>query len=106
LAKAMRISSGEPALLMENDLAFHTALARASRNPVFELLVGVFQPITRQTWPIGWKSRATGEAREAMIAIHEAIAGAIAASDPQQAATAMAVHFDESVRALLTAGMT
>ena len=106
LAQAMRLSSGTPAVLMENDLAFHMALARASRNPVFELLVGSFQQITRATWPVGWKSRTTPEAREAMIATHETIARAIAASDPQMATTAMAIHFDESVRALLQAGLS
>ena len=106
LAQAMRTSSSEPELLMEKDLAFHTALARASRNPVFELLVGSFQQITRQTWPFGWKSRTTLEARETMIATHEAIARAIAASDPNAATEAMAVHFDESVSALLAAGMS
>ena len=106
LAASMRASMAEPALLMESDLAFHTALARASRNPVFALLVGAFQNITRQTWPVGWKSRTTGEAKEKMIATHEAIAGAIAAGDPQAAAAGMAVHFDESVRALLTAGIS
>ena len=106
LAQAMRLSSGTPAVLMENDLAFHMALARASRNPVFELLVGSFQQITRATWPVGWKSRTTPEAREAMIATHETIARAIAASDPQMATTAMAIHFDESVQALLQAGLS
>jgi len=106
LAQAMRTSSGVPDLLMENDLAFHMTLARASRNPVLELLVGSFQQITRQTWPVGWKSRATPEARETMIATHESIARAIAASDPQAATTAMATHFDESVQALLQAGIS
>ena len=106
LAQAMRASAETPALLMENDLAFHMALARASRNPVFELLVGSFQQITRATWPVGWKSRTTPEARETMVATHEAIARAIAASDPQTATTLMATHFDESVRALLQAGLS
>ena len=106
LAHAMRAASNDPELLMENDLAFHTALARASRNPVFELLVGSFQQITRQTWPFGWKSRTTLDARETMIATHEAIASAIAKSDPHAAMDAMAIHFDESVYALLAAGMS
>lgn len=106
LAKAMRTTSGEPELMMKNDLAFHMALARASRNPVFELLVGSFQQITTQTWPFGWKSRTTHEARETMISTHEAIARAVAASNPQAATEAMAIHFDESLNALLAAGMS
>lgn len=105
LARAMRHAVPDPDRLMEADLAFHLALARASRNPVFELIVGAFQGITRQTWPMGWKSRTTPEARETMIATHEEIARAIAEGNPPAATAAMAIHFDESVRALLSAGM-
>ena len=36
----------------------------------------------------------------------EDIARAVAASDPQKAVDLMSLHFDESVRALLTAGMS
>ena len=106
LATRMQEAVDDPALLMEHDLAFHMALARASRNPVYSLLIGAFQGITRQTWPIGWKSRPTQSSRDLMVATHMDIARAVAASDPQQAVTAMTLHFDESVRALLTAGMS
>ena len=91
--------------LMELDLAFHLALARACRNPVFALIMGAFQGVTRQTWPIGWRSRATEAARQRMLSTHAEIAGAIAAGDPPRAAEAMGRHFDESVRALLDAGV-
>lgn len=106
LAARMQGSVGEPATLMELDLAFHMALARASRNPVYTLLIGSFQGLTRQTWPIGWKSRATQASRDLMVATHVDIASAVAASDPQQAVACMTLHFDESVRALLTAGLS
>ena len=106
LAAAMREAMDDPNALMEHDLAFHTALAGASRNPVFALIVGAFQGITRQTWPIGWKSRTINEARETMIATHGRIASSVAAGDPQQAVEAMNVHFDESVGALLKAGLS
>ncbi len=96
----------DPERLMDLDMQFHRQLAAASRNPVFALIVGAFQGISRQTWPMGWRSRTTPAARETMIATHEAIAAAVAAGDPQQAVEAMTTHFDESVRALLSAGMT
>jgi len=105
LAAQMRVASADPPQLMELDLAFHTALATACRNPVFQLIVGAFQGITRQTWPIGWKSRTTDAERDRMLAMHEDIARNVAAGDPVAAAAAMTVHFDESVRVLLTAGM-
>lgn len=106
IAKAMRDATDSPDELMEQDLAFHRALASASKNPVFALIVGAFQGITRQTWLVGWKSRTTPEAREAMIATHEGLAEAIGAGDPQRAVALMGVHFDESVRALLSAGLS
>ena len=106
LAVRMLECADNPAALMEHDLAFHTTLARASRNPVYSLLIGAFQGITRQTWPIGWKSRPTQASRDLMLATHQDIARAVAAGDPQQAVAAMAQHFDESVRALLAAGMS
>jgi len=106
LADGMCAAMGDPERLMDLDRQFHRQLAAASRNPVFALIVGAFQGISRQTWPMGWRSRTTPAAREAMIATHEAIAAAVAAGDPQQAVEAMTTHFDESVRALLSAGMT
>lgn len=106
ITDAMRAAAGHPETLMEQDLAFHMALAKASKNPVFALIVGAFQGITRQTWPVGWKSRTTKAAREAMISTHEQIADAVMAGDPQKAVSLMAVHFDESVRALLEAGLS
>jgi len=106
LAQAMADALGNPEQLMEHDLSFHLALAQASRNPVFELIVGAFQGITRQTWPIGWKSRTSEQARQTMIDTHLRIAKAVAAGDPQQAVEAMSKHFDESVHALLQAGLS
>jgi GntR family transcriptional regulator, transcriptional repressor for pyruvate dehydrogenase complex len=105
VARAMREAAEDPARLMERDLDFHLALARACANPVFLLIVGAFQGVTRQTWPVGWRSRATAESRERMIATHEEIAEAVAAGDPVSASEAMGRHFDESVRALVQAGV-
>jgi DNA-binding FadR family transcriptional regulator len=106
LAAGMRADFAEPAKVMEHDIAFHEAIAGASRNPLFSVLVGAFQVITRQTWPIGWTSRPTDALRMANVEGHEAIARSIAAGDPRAAETAMAEHFDASVMALLAAGIT
>jgi DNA-binding FadR family transcriptional regulator len=106
LAAAMQASVDDPDRLMDRDLEFHMALARACRNPVYALIVGAFQGITRQTWPIGWKSRPTQASRDLMAATHMDIARAVAEGNPQLATAAMTLHFDESVRALLAAGMS
>ena len=62
--------------------------------------------MTRQTWPVGWAARGTDEDRRAVIDCHAEIASAIAAREPQRAERAMAEHFDNSVKALLAAGIT
>jgi DNA-binding FadR family transcriptional regulator len=104
-AAAMRAAFFRPDETMEHDIAFHTAIAAASRNPLFALIVGSFEAITRQTWRIGWDSRATDQDRMASVACHERIAAAIAAREPRAAEAAMAEHFDNSVKALLAAGV-
>ena len=104
-AQAMEQAFGDPVAIMEHDLAFHAAIARASRNPVFALIIGAFQGVTRQTWPIGWKSRADDDERRAMNALHVALAQAIVDGDPEASARLMNRHFDQSIKALLTAGL-
>ncbi|HMQ94345.1 MAG TPA: FadR/GntR family transcriptional regulator [Amaricoccus sp.] len=103
-AEAMRRQIDLPERVMEEDLGFHRAIARAARNPVFALIVGSLECVSRQTWPINWRSRARPEEQIAMIDIHRDIARAIAAGDPGRACEAMARHFDESVRVLAAAG--
>jgi len=106
LAEEMGANMKDSAKLMENDLAFHMALANASGNPVYVLIVGAFQRITRQTWPIGWKIRTTQAQRDLMVATHLRIARAVQSGNPVDAAELMSQHFDESVRVLLAAGMS
>ncbi len=105
LAAAMRQAFQRPAEVMEHDIAFHTAIANASRNPLFALIVGSFHVVTRQTWRIGWESRPTDAARLANVELHERIAAAIGAREPRVGEALMAEHFDQSVKALLSAGV-
>ena len=90
---------------MEHDVAFHEAIAAASHNPVFSLIVTAFSGVTRRTWVIGWRTRSTDEDQLKMIKGHEDIADAILKGDPRLAAEHMAQHFDKSVKALLDAGI-
>lgn len=104
-AKAMETNFADADKVMESDLAFHLEIARASKNPIFSIIVGAFQGVSRQTWPIGWRSRASDDERHAMNRIHIELAEAILAGDPQAASQLMARHFDESAKALLAAGI-
>lgn len=105
LAAAMRADFARPEQVMAHDIAFHEAIAQASRNPMFALLVGSFHVVTRQTWMVGWRSRRDDAQRMESVEGHVAIAAAIAAGEHKGAETAMAAHFDLSVRALLAAGI-
>jgi DNA-binding FadR family transcriptional regulator len=106
LAAAMRADFDEPERVKRHDLAFHALIGAASRNPMFSLIVQSFQEVTRKTWGVAWISRRTDAERLESVAAHEAIAAAIATQDPRAAEAAMAVHFDASVKALLSAGVT
>lgn len=105
LAAAMRRDQDDAPRVMEHDIAFHEAIARASGNPLFSLLMQAFQAVTRETWPVGWASRRLVEDRLLSIATHEAIALAIQNRDPRAAEQAMADHFDSTVKVLLAAGI-
>ncbi len=93
-------------VVMEHDLTFHFEIAKAAGNPIFAMIVGAFQEVSRQSWPIGWRSRTEQEQRQNSIQTHIDIADAIATGDPQKANALMKAHFDDSTKVLLDAGMT
>lgn len=103
-ARAMRAAGDDLILQVEHDIAFHGAIARASRNPVFALLIAAFADLMRQTCPIGWRSRRTNEDKIAVFDQHDRIAVAIQAGLPMVAETEMSAHFDLSLRALANSG--
>jgi DNA-binding FadR family transcriptional regulator len=105
-AAAMRAALKNPEVMSEHDIALHAVIADATQNPLLAVMIKAFAPVTRQTWPVGWKSRAEPEEQSAMIACHEALADTIMKQDVSGARAAMSAHFDETVRALVAAGVT
>lgn len=103
-AQAMRAAGDDLTTQVEHDIAFHAAIARASRNPVFALLINSFAELMRQTCPVGWRSRRTEEERTTVFDQHDRIAQAIKDGDPVAAEVAMSAHFDHSLRALANSG--
>jgi GntR family transcriptional regulator, transcriptional repressor for pyruvate dehydrogenase complex len=103
-AKAMRQAGSDLAAQVEHDIAFHLAIADATRNPVFTLLIASFADLMRQTCPIGWRSRRTDADRQAMFDQHDRVAEAINVGDPVAAIRAMSAHFDISISALSNSG--
>lgn len=106
LTKNMERDFDVPEKVKESDIAFHEAIARASRNPLFALIVSAFRVVTEKTWYIGWTSRPTDAERHANVLCHRRIAEAIERQDARGAEALMAEHFDNSVKALLAAGVT
>jgi DNA-binding FadR family transcriptional regulator len=104
-AVGMRAALKDPKRMSEHDIALHAAIADATQNPLLAVMIKAFAPVTRQTWPVGWKSRTEPEEQTAMIVCHEAIADAILKQDVVVARAAMSAHFDESVKALVAAGV-
>lgn len=90
----------------EHDIAFHVAIARATQNPLYPLLVdGCVRMLIRNTAPISWAARQNAE-RMAMHDLHDVIMDAIAERDAAAAEAAMAAHFDNCIQALVSAGVT
>lgn len=106
LSRRMRKSPGGSAEMTRHDIAFHARIAAATRNPMFSLLVSAFKVVMERTCPIGWFARATEEERLEVCDLHDAIAEAIRDRLPLSAERAMAAHFDLSIKALVTAGIT
>lgn len=105
-AAGMRKALKDPEAMREHDIALHATIAEATQNPLLAIMIKAFEPVTRQTWPVGWKSRAEQDEQLLMIACHESIADAILRQDVADARATMAAHFDDTVRALVAAGVT
>jgi GntR family transcriptional regulator, transcriptional repressor for pyruvate dehydrogenase complex len=85
------------------DVAFHRAVAQASHNPLFPLVLDALEPLLRESRALAWEGwRAAGGALERVDA-HVAIAQAIRARDEDAAAAAMREDLAETRNALADA---
>lgn len=105
-AAAMRSHGTHSGSPTEDDIDFHVAIAQATQNPLYSVLIEGFRLVIRQTAPISWAARQTDAERLAVHDMHDAIVDAIARQDAAAAEIAMAAHFDNSVQALISAGVT
>lgn len=104
LADAMRDSADDMVQMTKHDIAFHLAIAAASRNPLFEQIVNSFAPLMEVAVPKAWETRTARTRRDLMIGRHAALARAIALRNPEGARVAMEAHFDASIGDLLLSG--
>lgn len=104
LARQMRENYHDLPVMTQCDIAFHTAIAQATRNPLFPVLVASLTGAMRETNPIVWRSRKSDEEQLEIIILHEAIAVAIESGDAGAAVLALERHFDVAFSGLVRAG--
>lgn len=101
-AKSMR--SSDILEIQEHDLSFHLTIAQASRNPIFLMIVGAFQGVSRQIWATGWLSREDPADREFIVQTHIDLACAIRDRDTTEANRLIDLHFENGIKALMASG--
>ncbi len=100
-AQRMLENIDDPIVIIEHDIAFHLAIAKASRNSIFAIIVGALQSSSNQSWPIDWHGRSEIDCKRKMIEIHIRIADAIEAGDSIEASLCMADHYNEISESLI-----
>jgi DNA-binding FadR family transcriptional regulator len=102
LVAQMRSALGDRdhARRMAADMAIHTTLAEASRNPLNPLLLAALRAPLEQLMHIDLGSRRTEAELVRIVDAHEAIVERVCAGDAVGAGSAMAMHFDLSVASM------
>jgi len=103
LAEAMATDKDDLAKRTAHDIAFHNTIAEASHNALFIQIVASFAPLMEVAVPTAWSTRIAKSHKQVMIDRHRAVAAAILKRDPDAAAIAMALHFDDAIGDLLKA---
>jgi len=104
LIARMRETHEDIAQMTEYDIAFHIGIARATRNPLFPVLIGALTTAMRRTNPVVWQVRTRAEEQLEVIDWHTAVAQAIKQRDATGAVKAMSLHFDEAALGLVNSG--
>lgn len=97
IAESMRASRDQVARLVELDIEFHRTIGVASQNILMAHLLESFVPLMHQAIPAAWRTRTTSEEHERTFAAHDRIANAILTQNVDEAAAAMADHFDKAI---------
>jgi len=106
LAEEIAAHADDRAAVTSHDIAFHEAIALASRNALFIQIVRAFGPLMEVAVPRAWQTRRTKAQRTEIVRRHRAIARAIFDRDPAAATAAMDTHFDSSIGVVLAQAAT
>ena len=102
--EGIRTSLGHHDLFLEYDIAFHIAVASATKNPMYALMLEALRAPLEQSIHAGLSDERMEKRGDSIVALHQAIVDAVCARDEERAARAMASHFDTAVSDLLDAG--
>jgi DNA-binding FadR family transcriptional regulator len=100
LVDRMATCIDQPNAYVELDMAFHMALARASENPFYVVLVDGCRGAFEASMTVGLRHRFGAAELDRVQRLHVAIVEAVSAGDADRAAAAMTSHFDDALAAL------
>jgi DNA-binding FadR family transcriptional regulator len=86
----------------KHDVRFHELIAGASHNPMLAHLIRSVRSASHATIVEGRRRRATPSALTRVRVLHQSVFRQIEAGDPEAAARAMHLHFDEAAMAIRT----
>ncbi|MBB4123755.1 FadR/GntR family transcriptional regulator [Martelella radicis] len=89
---------------LEHDIAFHIALADATKSPMYSIMLKALRSAVARTIIDGLYAERLRNHSEEIIELHQAITDAVCNRDEQGAMKAMDNHFDSVIEDLLRAG--
>ncbi len=103
IATAMASDADDLDVTTAHDIAFHQAIAQASRNELFSQIVASFGPLMEVAIPTAWRTRQTEDQRRVVLSRHSLTSPAPSppATCRQAARAAMDAHFDTTIDSLL-----
>ena len=102
LSEAMSRDDQPHDTTIDDDIAFHLAIAEASGNALFFKIVTSFVPLMRVAVPLAWETRKSPEQKHDVLERHRRLALAIANRNSSEAERWMGSHFDEAIGASLS----
>lgn len=83
------------------DIEFHEAISDASGNILFAQIASAFHQMMKQAVPMAWETRNTMKELDEILDRHMEVANAISKRNAKAAETAMGLHFDDTISAML-----
>jgi len=102
----IRNTFGRPEEFVIHDALFHVAIAEASHNPLYSLMLRALRGALERSIIAGLNARPHNDSNETIISLHQDIVTCLMQHDAEGAMRAMAEHFDSAVQALIHAKET